>query len=281
MKKIGLSLLLFGAFSTIASGSSINGEYEGHSIVNVVVKGQKVNSEVPAINYNGVTLIPLRAASEALGATVYWEPTTYSAYLNPQSTAPQISDVDNFKSYVSKIKKFYSDNDVPVSNFSVNVDEKGIYFNAVLKIDNITQNNLNYNIAMVSSGAIDLKNYNSAGISIQLTNQGILVGEVTILTSDILDIANKKISFEQFVSKWSIKIVNNQLLPQSVSPPTSTPNNTAICNSINNRYDQLIRDLLEELNSRGILDSTINTQRAQPINDSRNAQLQSYGCPTK
>jgi hypothetical protein len=82
MKRTLLFILAFLMFGTIAGASSINGDYKGNPIVNVVVNGKVVVTDVPAITLDGTTLIPLRAASEALGATVTWDGTSYTANIS-------------------------------------------------------------------------------------------------------------------------------------------------------------------------------------------------------
>lgn len=58
--------------------------YQGFRVVNVVVNGQRVQGAVPAINFHGSTLIPLRAAVEAIGAKVEWDANSFTATI----TAP-------------------------------------------------------------------------------------------------------------------------------------------------------------------------------------------------
>lgn len=46
--------------------------YKGYNVVHVLVNGQELAGEVPAINFDGSTMMPVRAISEALGARVGW-----------------------------------------------------------------------------------------------------------------------------------------------------------------------------------------------------------------
>lgn len=82
MKKLLLSAALFVAFAGVATGSSINGDYNGNPIVKVRVNGNEIKPEVPAQIINGSTLLPLRAVSESLGANVTWNPDNYSVDVN-------------------------------------------------------------------------------------------------------------------------------------------------------------------------------------------------------
>lgn len=79
MKKIVLMGLMFMMFMGVVSASSINGEYKGKAIVNAIVNDKAIVSSVPAIIYNGSTLIPLRSTLEVLGAQVTWNAKTNTA----------------------------------------------------------------------------------------------------------------------------------------------------------------------------------------------------------
>lgn len=53
--------------------------FDGYRVVNVIVNGKTVQSPVPAIIFKGSTLIPLRAVTDAFGATLQWDSSTYTA----------------------------------------------------------------------------------------------------------------------------------------------------------------------------------------------------------
>ena len=69
-------LLAGGAFAAVTSP---NGLFEGYGIVRVKVNGQEISGDVPAINFNGRTMVPARFVSEALGAEVGWDADTWTA----------------------------------------------------------------------------------------------------------------------------------------------------------------------------------------------------------
>lgn len=50
--------------------------YKGYNVVQVLVDGRALSGEVPAINLDGRTMMPVRAISEALGAKVGWNQET-------------------------------------------------------------------------------------------------------------------------------------------------------------------------------------------------------------
>ncbi|GAA3405985.1 stalk domain-containing protein [Paenibacillus hodogayensis] len=88
-KKTGLlaaaGLLL--AVSGVAAAAGTTGEYKGYPVVNVVVNGKEVRGEVPGINMEGNTLIPLKVVSEALGAKVGWDQATATATVTTTAAA--------------------------------------------------------------------------------------------------------------------------------------------------------------------------------------------------
>jgi hypothetical protein len=75
----------------IGYAESANGNYKGYPIVNVVVNGKPVFGDVPGINMDGTTLVPLRVVSESLGGQVEWDAATSTASVTlvaPQATKP-------------------------------------------------------------------------------------------------------------------------------------------------------------------------------------------------
>lgn len=77
-KKIIMLAAILLMFASVASGSSINGDYKGNPIVNVFVNGSKVISDVPAMIIDGTTMIPLRAVAESMGGVIGWDQNSYS-----------------------------------------------------------------------------------------------------------------------------------------------------------------------------------------------------------
>ena len=73
-------LLAGGAFAAVANP---NGVFRGYPIVRVRVNGQEVFADVPAIMFNGRTMVPVRLVSEALGAEVGWDPDKLMVSLTP------------------------------------------------------------------------------------------------------------------------------------------------------------------------------------------------------
>lgn len=58
--------------------------YKGLKMVNIVVGGRIMNSDVPAVILNGRTMVPLRVIGEVLGADIIWDQSTYTVSLTKQ-----------------------------------------------------------------------------------------------------------------------------------------------------------------------------------------------------
>ena len=55
---------------------SNNGEYEGFSIINVIINGKKIKSDIPAVIFYGKTMMPVREVSDTMKSMVEWNSTT-------------------------------------------------------------------------------------------------------------------------------------------------------------------------------------------------------------
>lgn len=115
---------LLAAASGVAVAAGTNGEYKGHPIVNVVVNGKAVHGEVPGINMEGTTLVPLKVVSEALGAKIGWDQATSTASVtmatpSPPSTPPgQPEDAEERKLRQS-VAELYAKIDTYIGNLPV------------------------------------------------------------------------------------------------------------------------------------------------------------------
>jgi hypothetical protein len=58
--------------------------FKGMKMVNLVVGGKLINSDVPAVIVNGRTMVPLRVIGEVLGADILWDQDTYTVSLTKQ-----------------------------------------------------------------------------------------------------------------------------------------------------------------------------------------------------
>jgi hypothetical protein len=86
MKK-GLKYLVAGVLAAGVMGATVSaaGEmFQGFAVVNVVVDGKPVVSDVPAINFYGRTLLPVRKIAEIAGFDVSFDAATNTAILTRQ-----------------------------------------------------------------------------------------------------------------------------------------------------------------------------------------------------
>lgn len=99
MKKVISILVLIAIVFTSAAFSSSN-YFEGLPVVNFLIDGKTVASDVPAVILNGRTMVPVRVISENLGANVNWNNNTYTVEISkPQTDADQTNDILLLKEY--------------------------------------------------------------------------------------------------------------------------------------------------------------------------------------
>lgn len=98
MKKVVLFILLLSLPISVAGAATVNGDFEGNPIVNVLSNGQKVKvDDVPAIIYKERTVVPI-AMLRQLGATVSWDASTYSVNVElPQSTTTSPANAEQLE----------------------------------------------------------------------------------------------------------------------------------------------------------------------------------------
>jgi len=83
MKRLVWALVLVLCFGSLAlAGAGQHGHFEGFPVVKVLVNGQEIASDVPAVNFHGRTMVPVRFVVEALGAKVNWDEETWTAAIN-------------------------------------------------------------------------------------------------------------------------------------------------------------------------------------------------------
>lgn len=106
-------LLSFGVGAVYGSMQADHGEFEGFPIVQVEVDGEVIESDIPAVNLEGRTMVPLRFVSEALGAYVDWDHERYTAIVSTDTD--KAIDPDN---------PYYEAEEVePIQNRNVALDE--------------------------------------------------------------------------------------------------------------------------------------------------------------
>lgn len=91
MRKVIRMILVIVAVSIVASTVLAAGiTYKGYNVINVVLNGQALTSDVPAINLDGRTMLPVRAIAEAVGADVQWDEATQTVTLTTGAAAPTV-----------------------------------------------------------------------------------------------------------------------------------------------------------------------------------------------
>ncbi len=78
-RKIALILAIALMSTGIVFAASVNGTFAGLSVVNVIVNGKTVSSDVPGVVLEGRTMLPARAVAESLNAAVSWDKSTMTA----------------------------------------------------------------------------------------------------------------------------------------------------------------------------------------------------------
>lgn len=76
------------AFTAGAAAGAKWGTFMGYNIVKVLVNGAYVEGDVPAINFEGRTMVPIRFVSDALGVPVQWDEANYTAVIGQGATQP-------------------------------------------------------------------------------------------------------------------------------------------------------------------------------------------------
>jgi hypothetical protein len=81
MKRIITIISIAAILSTgvVFAAASVSGNYKGFPIVNVTLNGIKINSDVPGINFDSRTLLPVRAIAEAMNSVIQWDQKTATA----------------------------------------------------------------------------------------------------------------------------------------------------------------------------------------------------------
>ncbi|TMV52200.1 copper amine oxidase N-terminal domain-containing protein [Paenibacillus mesophilus] len=115
---------LLAAASGVAVAAGTTGEYKGHPIVNVVVNGKIVQGEVPGINMEGTTLVPLKVISEALGAQVGWDQATSTASVTTAAPAapppkPPTQEDEAKRKLVQSVRAIYAKVDAYIDQLPI------------------------------------------------------------------------------------------------------------------------------------------------------------------
>jgi hypothetical protein len=279
-KKIMFWIVCSFLFCGVASSASLWGKYQGHDIIRLSVNGTPMQvSDVPAINYNGRTMIPIYLLDQA-GVQYTWDGNNTSVDIKsvdtnsaPPPIAPQQNPSDIVKSVVDMAKK--------VSGYDVTLsyDESGRYLRITYNStgdSGIDGGNLIFLSALVvltPAEQVILFLNDSTGNTRQST--------FTVQQNDAKEFLEKKIDEHQYFGRWKIDVAVAATQPPSTpSPSSKTSTDPAICSAIISKYDSLKLNKREEMNDRGLLNSSITDNALAEYDMLMRSELEMSGCPT-
>ena len=278
MKKIILVIFSFFLISGVVSASSINGEYNGNPIVKVYVNGSEIRPEVPAHIVDGTTMLPMRAVAEALGADVEWDQSTYAA----QIIKLERDDISTAKATISSAKEVLAESGIKVTNLIFAIDDKGPYVSLNYDMESKTTQQSLSDLTTIPIMFLGVRHLTD-DLLISIYSGSTYGGIVAISLSDTQDYLDRKITLQEYTSRWIVRsnIPSGNNTPNSnlIPAPPSSQTSTIICNQINQKYDQLKRLTQEELGERGLGRSSRYDSEMAKIEQDRQAELEANGCP--
>ncbi|WP_127532781.1 stalk domain-containing protein [Paenibacillus kobensis] len=275
---LAISLLTAG----VVSAASIWGTYKGNNIIRLTVDGTPVKvSDVPAISYNGRTMIPIYLLQQA-GVNYTWDGKNQTVDIQKPAATEQVNEIQSLQRVTSAIKEDLGKNPKWQSFYTV-MDDQEIQSEATYKgLSNSMTSDL-YTAAIYNL-MYDLEGIPVGGIRIYVYDDNEnYVGDVYIKQSDSLDVYNKKITQQQFTNKWTINFddynpANTQQLPVVTQQQVAPSVNASYCKTINDLYDKQIGDYVAEMNKRGLALSGIANSEVDYLNQERNQKLAAAGC---
>lgn len=136
MKKRIIALLVVVTLMLVGATAYAASDYQGFNIVNVKINGKTLALEVPAINFHGSTMLPLRKVAEALDAQVSWDAATQTANLVKPDINMIICDGVYYGDGKGEFKdpdgNAYQNNVIIYNSWNAQSFSKGIYDLAVM-----------------------------------------------------------------------------------------------------------------------------------------------------
>lgn len=260
MKKIGLVIIMIVLLATVANAASINGEFEGNPIIKMKSNGKALAVEdVPAILYNGRTMVPVGVLRD-LGVTVEWDQKTQSVDVAVNASKNEPIPVQSFDP-VQKTKEIISS-----GGGGVTLVEVAGQMTAVTYFSSINGFNSDWNKITAIIG--------------MLTDFGATYSRVVYVednNDNLIEIRTQ--TYKDFISGKITDIPNPWITSGPIFDKKMPVDNTAVCSIINKKYDDLIRTKKEEMNSRGLLDSSLTQTAIDSFNKERANELTLYDCP--
>jgi hypothetical protein len=234
MKKIGLVIVLIIMLVTVANAASINGEFEGNPIINLKSNGNDlIVYDVPAILYNGRTMIPVYMLSQ-LGATVEWDQDTYS--LNVELPKKETVAINSFDP-TQKTKDIIANGGGGVTLVMIKGQITAItYFSYI--------NGFESDWSKIADVLKTLTDFGTTYSSVVYV-EGESKSTIEIKSQTYKDFLNGKITESQLSSAWvtygphfgDIPQSNSSIIPSYNSTDVTTPiDNTYLCQSIKDKY---------------------------------------------
>ncbi|HEY3363960.1 MAG TPA: stalk domain-containing protein [Symbiobacteriaceae bacterium] len=94
------------AATAVAAGQT----YQGFAVVNVVVNGKPLQSDVPAVIFYGRTVLPLRAVADAAGMDVAWDTAANTATLTSKVVKTDNTAGQQLADLKTQVDQLQSDN---------------------------------------------------------------------------------------------------------------------------------------------------------------------------
>lgn len=134
------SLIAVLAFTIIATATAINGTFKDFPVVNILVNGKRIQTEVPAVNFYGKTVLPVRDIAERFNAIVEWDENTWTV------------DLINFHIdmiFAKDIAKDRNGNESIVNPFKLMPVGSKNSFYTYIQLDAVGKGKLTYRIAII------------------------------------------------------------------------------------------------------------------------------------
>lgn len=210
-KKIFAVVVVSMLFSGVVAAVGLHGAFEGNPIVKVTSNGNElIVSDVPAINYNGRTMIPIYMLKQ-LGANVEWNQKKQSVNITMSGTiaVDKKTVTKNLSLVANSYEGYY---------FSYIYDEYGAYISlSYNSIPNNPDKNFNNLVSLASLVAFQ----EADELRINFYIDGSKNSQILIKRSDAEDYIYKNITASEFYSKWDFTFDSSSLNTQ---PITSTSN---------------------------------------------------------
>lgn len=215
MKKILLVVIMFMLFAGVVSAASINGDYNGKPIVKVKSDGKVLAVEdAPAVIMDGRTMVPISMLRQ-IGLGVEWNAEEYSVDVTLPESPVQINQLTTISQYVKDTKNEIIDKGINISQYSINIDETGLFAYALYDNTGLTTEQLIDDVVTISSGIYSF-NHPIDGTIIEVNN-GTNEGTIGVGYQDMKDYFDGKITLDDFGGRWDIEMPE----PISYTPPTT------------------------------------------------------------